>query len=381
MTHRRLTSLDEELATYGARRTTRGGRPLVSECSESHLKTLRVLVPLAATAVLGSDSALAQCNAQFNCTSPIATTSAYGATCAAGMLDADGDGVFDFQIASGSVIALGTGNCVYNPFYVSVFTGQTIATSVGPWVGSGSWSASGTGGIYVGLKLASGKVGFANIVVGGGGQFSVNTPMSGAWPGSATVIGTCAALPVEMGPLALVADERNGSLRLEWTTHSESDNAGFEVLRSTDGASFAKIGWVEGQGSSNRDVDYRFADVDVRSGTEYFYRIRQVDFDGTTTMTEVVSGRIEVPVATVTAFPNPSHGHMTLQVRSPEGSEDFRLDVFDVTGRRVFSHDGTGKAVENVDFDGSALPDGIYYARVVAGKQTAYASLQVAGVR
>ena len=177
--------------------------------------------------------------------------------------------------------------------------------------------------------------------------------------------------------LSLVADESNGRLSLTWTTHSEQDNAGFEIQRSTNGVSFAKVGWLDGEGTSAREIDYRFDDTDVRAGTEYYYRIRQTDFDGTTTLTEVVSGRIEVPVATVTAFPNPSHGHMTLQVRSPEGSEEFRLDVFDVTGRRVFSHDGTGKAVENVDFHGSALPAGIYYARVVAGKQTAYVSLTI----
>jgi hypothetical protein len=74
---------------------------------------------------------------------------------------------------------------------------------------------------------------------------------------------------------------------LEWTTASEINNDYFAVERSLDGLSFQEIDQVQGKGNSQSEQTYQFWDRQVLSGTVY-YRLRQVDFDGTATYHPIV---------------------------------------------------------------------------------------------
>lgn len=73
----------------------------------------------------------------------------------------------------------------------------------------------------------------------------------------------------------------NGNVELNWSTLSESNNKGFEVLRSTDGKNFTKIGEVVGNNNSSSKNAYSFTDKTVAQGT-YYYQLNQVDNNGAT---------------------------------------------------------------------------------------------------
>jgi len=90
----------------------------------------------------------------------------------------------------------------------------------------------------------------------------------------------CSVLPVELSTFS--ASIVNQQVSLKWTTASETDNDYFDIERSTDGINFYKIGRVAGQGTTDQKTDYEFMDIAPELGGNY-YRLRQVDLDGTET--------------------------------------------------------------------------------------------------
>jgi hypothetical protein len=180
----------------------------------------------------------------------------------------------------------------------------------------------------------------------------------GRLPVIATV-GTCSGLPVEL--FSFYSEDKNGDVALLWATASETNNDYFEIQRSSDGAGFSKIGKVEGNGNSNSIINYEFTDEYPDFGTSY-YRIKQVDFDGSTVFSEVITvtrhDRTSLNVA-----PNPFNNETVINVYSPH-QEKLSLKIFDLSGREVYS--GTYSTNENISA-GSGLPCGVYIIQVLAG--------------
>ncbi|MEM6298583.1 MAG: hypothetical protein AAF740_07845, partial [Bacteroidota bacterium] len=93
-----------------------------------------------------------------------------------------------------------------------------------------------------------------------------------------------APLPVEL--LFFTAEAQQETTLLEWATTNETNNAYFGVERSTDGKYFKEVGYVEGHGTSRETQTYCWEDTQPVHGDAY-YRLRQVDFDGTENFSKV----------------------------------------------------------------------------------------------
>lgn len=120
-------------------------------------------------------------------------------------------------------------------------------------------------------------------------------------------------LPVEYISLEAEFDAEERMAELTWTTSMERENSHFEIQRSTDGLkSWEVIGNVDGMGWSDAPVDYRFEDVNpIIAGGTVYYRLNQVDFNGTSSISKVLS--VKVPGVQFTegvwrAYPNPTNG-------------------------------------------------------------------------
>jgi hypothetical protein len=117
-------------------------------------------------------------------------------------------------------------------------------------------------------------------------------------------------LPVEL--IHFGAEALDGDVHMEWVTASEDQNDRFEVERSNDGHAFATIGVVAGAGHSNSTLFYNFLDGAPMPGTNY-YRLKQVDTDGTSTLSQVVA--VDVQPRELVLYPNPTtDGRVTLQL-------------------------------------------------------------------
>ncbi|RZK61574.1 MAG: T9SS type A sorting domain-containing protein, partial [Hymenobacter sp.] len=174
-------------------------------------------------------------------------------------------------------------------------------------------------------------------------------------------------LPVA-GPLRrrCKAGERDGQgpgVRVRWATASEQHSAYFGIERSPDGLVFGEIGRVAAAGTSARARTYEFLDQQPLVGVAY-YRLRQVDQDGSWQYSPVQLAVWQPALAALRAFPNPAHGATTVLGATPGE----RVAVLDTQGRVVAAAlaGATGTATLRLP---TGLASGVYIVR--AGTQAA----------
>ena len=141
-------------------------------------------------------------------------------------------------------------------------------------------------------------------------------------------------LPVEL--TAFVATAKNLDALLTWSTASEKNNDHFDVERSLNGTDFVKIDEVKGQGSSSSATDYARTDAGIgaKANGLVYYRLKQVDTDGTSTYSPVRSVRFGKVVPAIALFPNPATTATNLDLTAlPAGS--YQVSVLDAAGRVV----------------------------------------------
>ncbi|MCF0073053.1 choice-of-anchor D domain-containing protein [Dyadobacter sp. CY261] len=116
-------------------------------------------------------------------------------------------------------------------------------------------------------------------------------------------------------------------VRLDWHTTSETDNAGFYIERSMNGFTWEDIGFVDGNATTSQSNDYAFRDEKPTPGLNY-YRLRQVDFDGT----------FEHSRTQAVKFADPHHevivwADATRQAFIKTGAVIREVTVYDLSGR------------------------------------------------
>jgi hypothetical protein len=168
-----------------------------------------------------------------------------------------------------------------------------------------------------------------------------------------------APLPVT---LAEISASRDGSNALiQWATTEETDNHYFEVQRSSDLRNWEVIGTVYSQnitGTGKGLLNYQYIDTAPYSGVNY-YRLNQVDLDGTFSETNIVSifvdGQLDVESY---VYPNPAQNYF--HVAAAVGSQ---VSIYDMLGRLVASKTVLS-AVKDVAFEASQLPTGNFFVHI-----------------
>lgn len=180
-------------------------------------------------------------------------------------------------------------------------------------------------------------------------------------------------LPVELS--AFSARPVDGGVRLNWRTATETNNFGFAVERSVDGEDWQEVGFVQGHGTTFSPKHYEHLDVlpaELTRLPRLAYRLRQMDRDGTTDYSNIVSVRTgELPegIELYAAYPNPFNPSTTISfaISQPAG---VTLKVYNALGQVVATL-LTGMEMEaglhTVPFSGETLPSGIYMAVLEAG--------------
>jgi len=144
-------------------------------------------------------------------------------------------------------------------------------------------------------------------------------------------ISIVSALPVEwLSFLAKPVDTRK--VQLDWTVEQSAEHMGFEVERSTDGISFQKLAWVAAAGPTGQQ-SYRYLDTDLMLGGNYYYRLKQLDRDGSFDYSRVQQIALRVPDEPLSIHPNPAR--KTLFVQFGEGQPDTPYRIRAATGQVV----------------------------------------------
>lgn len=101
------------------------------------------------------------------------------------------------------------------------------------------------------------------------------------------------------------AGTQEEAIVLDWSTSLEVNNQGFEVLRSTNPLNgFGQIGYRAGNGTTNKTQVYQYVDTKAKPGQRYYYQLRQIDADGHSKLSAVVSAQLN-SILDVAIRPNP----------------------------------------------------------------------------
>jgi hypothetical protein len=148
---------------------------------------------------------------------------------------------------------------------------------------------------------------------------------------------------------------------LTWSTESEVNNNRFEIERSIDSRFWEKIGQVEPANQIGRSHNYAFTDIHPSKGMNY-YRLRQVDHDGSDTYSWIESINMESGNKTG-VYPNPASDRIYFD-QIPEGS---MINIFDAKGQLINKLDSMEIKGQ---LDISSFVSGVYLIQINDGKMS-----------
>jgi len=173
-------------------------------------------------------------------------------------------------------------------------------------------------------------------------------------------------IPVEL--VSFKADFNNNKVILSWQTATELNSSHFVIERKSN-SEWDVIGQVNSAGNSTQIIDYSFVDENVSSTTLY-YRLKQVDLDGSYSYSKEVEVNTLVPsvFALNQNYPNPFNPITRISYSVPFDSK-VTISVYSLTGELVAElvNQDVSAGSHQVDFDGSSLASGVYMYRMQAG--------------
>jgi hypothetical protein len=97
--------------------------------------------------------------------------------------------------------------------------------------------------------------------------------------------GQCGSTVINLS--SFTGTPKAGKIILEWNTASEIDNAGFNIYRAqSENGEYAKLNnsLIPAHGSPTQGAAYEFTDTNVKNRLTYYYKLEDIDLNGTSTM-------------------------------------------------------------------------------------------------
>lgn len=176
-------------------------------------------------------------------------------------------------------------------------------------------------------------------------------------------------VPVELS--SFTASASGNFVKLDWTTATETNNQGFEIQKKS-GDDFYTIGFVTGSGTTTEPRNYSYKDKNLENGV-FVYRIKQIDFDGTSSFSEEIMVEVTNPTNFVLNqnYPNPFNPSTNIKFSLPNSGYT-NLSVYNLVGEKISElvNELLPEGEYNLRFDGANLPSGIYIAKLSSESYT-----------
>lgn len=174
-------------------------------------------------------------------------------------------------------------------------------------------------------------------------------------------------LPIELTKFQ--AQPINGTVSLDWTTATETNNNYFSIERSENAIDFHQIGVLAGAGNSSTVKNYNFIDEQPLKSTSY-YRLKQVDLDGSFSYSDIAVVKIsdaKFITGVVSVGPNPVQNNMiNINFSHIEENIHARLEISDLSGKilskKILQIDNIKQTIA---LDG--LAKGVYLMQIHSG--------------
>ena len=183
--------------------------------------------------------------------------------------------------------------------------------------------------------------------------------------GSPGHAGNTFVLPVELDRFEAKVAGRQ--VLLSWSTLTEQNNSHFVVEHSTDGQPFLPVGRLSGAGNSQEARKYEFMHQDPEPGLNY-YRLQQVDFDGASSHSEILSVKLERLGSALQLYPTAVDNTLTIEWQQAP-RQPLTLTIFDLQGKVATSLE-LATPSPHAQLSVGHLPPGTYMLSVSQGRAT-----------
>ncbi|MDX2282565.1 MAG: T9SS type A sorting domain-containing protein [Bacteroidia bacterium] len=249
--------------------------------------------------------------------------------------------------------------CYTSAITTNFSTTAFVATGTATGPCSGTTASTHTRVVYFGYGLPS-NLTVTNLTANASYQVAVyavngngRSANFSATPATSFFIAST-SFPIEL--LGFRAEAEGNRVMLSWETAQELNNDYIAVERS-QGGSFEEVGRVDGAGTTDTYTEYRFTDSGLLPGY-YSYRLRQVDFDGTTTLFQSIEVYVQAQAGSWLLFPQPAGEWLQLRNASAtEAAVEIRL--LDPAGR-LLSRQTLSPGTAETRFELSGLSSGVY---------------------
>ena len=175
----------------------------------------------------------------------------------------------------------------------------------------------------------------------------------------------CSILPLEFTEFG--GEKVKDQNLLHWATAREYNTSHFEIERSSDAMDFVKIGELKSGSKKLENQIYQYWDSEPQNGINY-YRLKQVDVDGTFTYTKTIAIDNQGSITTFELqkmYPNPAQNTINFVFAVPSSNSEIQIEIFDSNGKSVAKTiNSYQKGVQHFNQNVASFSKGLYILRL-----------------
>ncbi len=142
------------------------------------------------------------------------------------------------------------------------------------------------------------------------------------------------SLPVLLTSFTAILQSAN-QVKVTWSTSMELNSSKYEVERSVDGINYEVVATKAAGGNSSVKLFYSITDnVTSLTASIVYYRLKQIDIDGTSNRSKVASVKLKKSLGNFTVSPNPFSSNVNINIEWNK-NENTVVKVFNILGKEI----------------------------------------------
>ncbi len=156
------------------------------------------------------------------------------------------------------------------------------------------------------------------------------------------------------------ATQIDENINITWITSNEINCKEFLLECATNGKDFKPLATILSRGPSENPNYYQFTHTNQWNSTkEWYYRISQIDLDGTIDVYRIISVVVKDKHRKTVIYPNPVNGQKMLYV---QGSNIRLIEIFNLSGHLMQRIELAG--ISKIDIPMKPFANGLYTLRI-----------------